>query len=255
MQRPCTISLAVLFPLVALSAQERGPRPRPIPRIEGNTGVVPPRTRTPLDGSDAPVDRARAGGSTTASAGQGPRLRPTYQRLRDGSPLTTILARERMGACPTRAYWERLPLLDQIQLMARSGFIPADPFPTDKTELTHWTMAVSGWRAYGFLVPPGGAVRVDLSHPKPAWFRVFWTDKWGEFRPGMKMSMGEPSCLYENGTKEVQAVFCMVDDPGLWSTEKDPYTLKITRSFDPSKVEGILAVGIWATPPPVTAMH
>jgi hypothetical protein len=160
-----------------------------------------------------------------------------------------------MGACPTRAYWERLPLLDQIQLMARSGFIPADPFPTDKTELTHWTMAVSGWRAYGFLVPPGGAVRVDLSHPKPAWFRVFWTDKWGEFRPGMKMSMGEPSCLYENGTKEVQAVFCMVDDPGLWSTEKDPYTLKITRSFDPSKVEGILAVGIWATPPPVTAMH
>lgn len=243
------LSLPMLLP-----AQEPGSRPRPMPRGEGNTGIVPPRTRTPLEDGQGPVRRDPQG-ATRSAVGQTatPRLRPSYRRLPDGSPLTTVLARERLAICPDRAYWERLPLLDQIQLMARRGFIPADPFPLDKTELTHWTMAASGWRAYGFLVPPGGAVRVDLSHPKPAWFRVFWTDKWGEFRPGMKMSMGEPSCLYENGTKEVQAVFCMVDDPGLWSTEKDPYTLKVTRSFDPAKVEGTLAVGIWATPPPVTA--
>jgi hypothetical protein len=92
---------------------------------------------------------------------------------------------------------------------------------------------------------------VDLEHGKPAWFGLRWADQWGEYRPGMKIKVGDPAALYENGEATVQAVYLLVDDPGQWSSEKDPYVLKVQRSWDPKTFDAqghTLVMGIWNTP-------
>jgi hypothetical protein len=177
------------------------------------------------------------------------------RRLPATSPTLAYWTRERCTVVPTADFWRRHDLMAEIQFRARHGFIPATPFPPGETELKDHTWVGSGWRIYGFLVPPGGSIQVALSHEKPAWFRLIWMDKWGSYRPGMKVRIGEPEARYENPEKETMAVYLLVDDPGFWSTETDPYTLKVARNFDATKIEGTLAAGIWATPPPVTAAH
>lgn len=245
MRKPDPLMYSLLACAVTLCAQEGNSRPRPMP--------VGPRSNTVIP-TGAMRDTARGGnpvGPRTASA-PSPRTTVPHVRLADSTQVWTPWVRQPLNEVPTAAYWGQHNLLDEIRLRARTGFIPATPFPEDQTELQDYTWASCGWRTYGFLVPPGGTVQVALSHPKPGWFHTFWTDKWGEYRPGMKVRIGEPEALYENPTKDVQAVYLLVDDPGFWSSKSDPYTLKVTRNFDPKTMDrgdAKLAVGIWATPP------
>lgn len=243
------LALILACGLLPLGAQEgRRGRDRAMPRSEASSARVfqtegPASTRGgSFGGSSAPgPSRPRI----TGPAATHRRLVPTYG-------MASLDPIERCTAIPTPDFWFHRDLMTRIQLEARKGFIPVTAFPTDRAEIQDWSMAGPGWRAYGFLVPPHGIVRLDLEHPKPAWFRVFWIDKWGDVRPGMRVKPGEPKALYQNPTDEIQAVYAIADDPGHWSDRSSPYTLKATRSWDPSRFvpTGIeLQDGIWAFDP------
>lgn len=241
-------ALLLALPIVPLSAQEgRQGRDRVMPRGAGSgrvTGLgTVQRDRDTPSGTTAP-------GSASRPRITGPAI--THRRLAPSSQIVVFGATPRCTVVPTLEFWEHRDLMYEIQLAARRGFIPVTPFPTDTDQMQHFSMAASGWRAYGFLVPPHGTVRVDLEHPKPAWFRVFWLDRWGSYRPGMKIKPGEPQALYENPTDEVQAVYAIADDPGHWSSETSPYILKVSRSWDPKTFDpkGVtLQQGLWAFDP------
>ena len=260
--KPLPLLLLPLFGFgLAAQDRERAPRPgresdgpmrptynpapsdsRPAPgRIDPSGGMrgTPARTN---DSAKAPAPPATLPAPTPRSPGP---VRTRHPETTGWAPFPT---RDRCTVLPTQDYWLHHDLMAVIRAQARSGFVPVMPFPDDATEFSHYALFSSGWRAYGFLVPPGGTLRVDLQHAKPAWFRTYWCDKWGEYRPGMKAKIGDPSALYENLETTVQAVYLIVDDPGNWSNEKDPYLLKVQRSWDPKlvKTDGAsLAAGIW----------
>ncbi|HJW08074.1 MAG TPA: hypothetical protein VJ483_00470 [Holophagaceae bacterium] len=241
------LALGLMAPLAAQEGGRARPMPRQAPRPSPAAPADSPRSDTPQDrrGGVASASRQSARPRVTGPA-------VTHQRLAPTTAIVTFSVSPRCTVVPTLDFWLHRDLMTEIQLSARRGFIPVTPFPTDQNEMQHYSMAAPGWRAYGFLVPPGGKVRVDLEHPKPAWFRVFWIDKWGSYRPGMMVKPGEPQALYENGTDEVQAVYAIADDPGHWSNEASPYTLKVQRSWDPKNFDpkGMeLQDGIWAFDP------
>jgi hypothetical protein len=245
MRTPITL-LALLTLAGSLSAQDRR-----------SVRERAPRTQLPDDrrGEARPM---APGGRPEGAEVRAPRamprreaLPPMRSRLADSAGYITWTARPRLTMLPTVGYWREHDLMDQIRMHARHGFVPVEAFPADATSYSHYAMFSTGWRVYGFLVPPGGTVRVDLQHDKPAWFQLRWADRWGEYRPGMRIKLGEPSALYENPENTVQAVYLVVDDPGQWSNEKDPYLLKVQRSWDPKTFDpqgASLVVGIWNTP-------
>ena len=185
--------------------------------------------------------------------GRAPIPAPTYQRLQPTMGLAYLPPFTRCVVLPTASYWRTrdYDIMAAIQRMARRGFIPVTPFPVDQDTVTGTSMVASGWRAYGFVVPPGGAVQLKLSHPKPAWFKVYWVDQWGEYRPGMMIKPGEPEALYINKGKQPFAVYAIVDDPGQWATTPDSaFTLVAKRNFDAAHMDaGGVTVhqGIWNT--------
>jgi hypothetical protein len=179
-------------------------------------------------------------------------LRPTYQRLAPTVGITYLPVFSRCTILPTIGYWRdrEYDIMAAIQRQARRGYIPVTPYPLDQDSVTGTSMVASGWRAYGFVVPPGGQVQLKLTHPKPGWFKVYWSDQWGEYRPGMKIKPGEPEALYTNLGKKTVAVYAIVDDPGQWATPTDPFTLSVKRSFDAAHLdpEGVTVhQGIWNT--------
>ena len=178
-------------------------------------------------------------------------MRPTYTRLDATSSFGTFSAFPRCTILPTALYWRDrdYDIMALIQREARRGFIPVTAFPVDQDTVMGTSMVASGWRVYGFVVPPGGEVQLKLSHPKPAWFRVSWVDQWGEVRPGMMIKPGEPEALYLNQGKKTTAVYAIVDDPGQWATNADgAFTLTAKRNFDAAHMDtGGVTVhqGIW----------
>lgn len=178
-------------------------------------------------------------------------MRPTYSRLGPTASFAYLPVFTRCTVFPTAAYWRNrdYDIMAAIQRESRKGFIPVTPYPVDQDTITGTSMVASGWRAYGFVVPPGGQVQLKLSHPKPGWFRVYWVDQWGEYRPGMMIKPGEPEALYTNQGKKATAVYAIVDDPGQWATNAaSAFTLSVKRNFDAAHMEtdGVtIHQGIW----------
>lgn len=186
--------------------------------------------------------------------GRPPVLRPTFRRMSPTTSLGYLPVFARCTVVPTQAYWRtrEYDIMAAMQREARRGFIPATVFPVDKDTVTGSTMVASGFRVYGFVVPPGGQVLLKLDFHKPAWVNVRWVDQWGEYRPGMMIKPGEPEALYINQGKKTVAVYAIVDDPGQWATETDPFTLTAKRSFDAAHLDtqGVTVnQGIWNTAP------
>ncbi|HEX9080899.1 MAG TPA: hypothetical protein VF768_01410 [Holophagaceae bacterium] len=147
----------------------------------------------------------------------------------------------------------------EIQKLARSGFIPVTPIGLGVYQLSDFAQWPAGWRAYGMAVPAGGRVQFELAHEKLGWFRLMLVDKWGQPGPGMlqaSVAYRPVMVTYTNPGKDAKSVYVIVDDPGWWSNQGDPYTLTIRRDWDPLKVDlgsVKVAAGIWGAQPSVSA--
>ncbi|HXC18268.1 MAG TPA: hypothetical protein VNV60_12570 [Holophagaceae bacterium] len=227
--------------------QDQGRRPTPMPGSRSEINPGPGPIQRPGTGPEARPGRPSL---PAAPAGRPPIMRPTYSRLGPTASFAYLPVFARCTVLPTSAYWRNrdYDIMAAIQRESRRGFIPVTPYPVDQDSVTGTSMVASGWRAYGFVVPPGGQVQLKLSHPKPGWFRVYWVDQWGEYRPGMMIKPGEPEALYTNQGKKTMAVYAVVDDPGQWATPTDPFTLSVKRNFDAAHMDtdGVsVHQGIW----------
>ncbi|HEU4951105.1 MAG TPA: hypothetical protein VFT46_04095 [Holophagaceae bacterium] len=233
------------------STSEQAPR---LPNAPADRGTFPaPATRVQETGGrrgGTGLGRPHPGpmGPTGADKSLPP---PLDHRLPPGTPTATF--HRTYQPCreqPNDAFWTRRCHAIQEFLLteSRRAFIPAVAFPVDSDHLQGTSIAGVGWRAYGFFVPPGGKVRVLLDHPNKAWFNLYLVNKWGNSVEGARQVLGRRELRLENVTKEVQAVYVVVDDPGLMATEGKPYTLTLQRSFDPATVASgdlKIAQGIW----------
>lgn len=222
------------------------------PAFRGDRGIVPgpgPRVQEPG------VRRGGLGrphpGPMGPTGADKPLPPPLDHRLPPGTPTATFnRPYQPCRVQPNDAFWTRRChfIEDFLLTESRRAFIPAVAFPTDSDHLQGTSIAGVGWRAYGFFVPPGGKVRVLLDHPNKAWFNLYLVNKWGNSVEGARQVLGRRELRLENVTKEVQAVYVVVDDPGLMATEGKPYTLTLQRSFDPATVatgDLKIAQGIW----------
>lgn len=166
--------------------------------------------------------------------------------------IITPRAMERCTVMPHREFWRRRDIMAEIQAMARRGFIAVHPVGEDLSEFTGVADYPAGWTAYGFRVPPGENIHVRLNHSNEGWFRLAMVNKWGSLEPGMLQNLiptGNPEVKYRNPTDKPRSVYVIVDDPGWMSTTANPFSMKVTRSWDPTKKKvdtAPIVTGIWA---------
>lgn len=159
---------------------------------------------------------------------------------------------ERCREYPRGAFWAGRDLFAVIQALARRGAIPVVVTDPEATEIVDYTWWPAGWRAYAFLVAPLGELQVRLHHPNEGWFRLQMMNQWGQLEQGMLQNLiptGNPEVSYRNPKREWRWVYLLVDDPAWWSSKGNPYTLKVTRSWDPKlrpKQDLKPVEGIWA---------
>ncbi len=238
------VRLALVFPLMGsafVQAQGRlTPRPpatpRPMPSMERPPArVMPERPGLPREGRPNP--------------------RPIVREAPPRPAAGIIVAPRPMIRCaerPTPAYWRQRDIMAEIQHMARRGSIAVHPVGEDQIEFTGVSDYPAGWTAYGFRVPAGESLHVRLTHSNEGWFRLGMVNKWGSLEEGMLQNLiptGNPEVKYSNPGKETRSVYVIVDDPGWMSSKANPFTMKVTRSWDPAqkKVDDApIVTGIWA---------
>lgn len=259
-----------VFPALGLTAllcgappQQEGRVQRPMPSPAMGSGFTPrmgggfqPEGRV---SRPSPGRGEASGPRDIAPAGRTPGARSTLVYYPGTRTLVPPMFWERCTILPDAAYWHRRDIQAEIQRMARSGFIPVTPLGTGVNSLSDFVQYPAGWRAYGMAVPAGGRVQFELNHANLGWFRLMLVNKWGEPGPGMLQAAIAPQPVlvtYTNPSKEATAVYVIVDDPGWWSTVRDPYTLTVRRSWDPMKTDLSqvqLVAGLWGASPSVSA--
>jgi hypothetical protein len=170
---------------------------------------------------------------------------------------------DRAVLMPDEAFWGRRDLLTDIQIMSRAGYIPVTPLPADAAAVQAVADFPAGWKAFALAVPPKGQVTLRVDHPKPAWFRLILSNKWGSREEGMLQPPGAPLLgqvqrTYVNPSNSPRAIYVVVDDPGWWSSKDSPFTLQVERSWDPATTDlsGVkFAAGIWGAQPSVSAEY
>lgn len=136
------------------------------------------------------------------------------------------------------------------------GFIPVTAVSSDSSQLTDHAVKSfagkwAGWKGYGLIVPPKESVTFDLYHPNQPWFRLIICDKWGGAVPGGLSSLMPqplPKLKYTNPGFETETIYLIVDDPGWMSHEGSPYTLEMSRTWNPDMFpEDLSSIvkGIW----------
>ena len=181
---------------------------------------------------------------------------PSHLRMEgmQSRPRVIVMPRatERCSIIPTEDTWRHRDLMAEIQAMARRGFIPVLNVAGDIDALQDYAFFPAGWKAYGFVVPPGGELEVHLDHPNLGWFRLAMVNKWGSLQRGMLQNLipkGTPMVTYKNFEKTSQQVFVIADDPGWMSSKQTPYKITVKRTCD-AKKEGPgnlpQVLGIWA---------
>jgi hypothetical protein len=165
----------------------------------------------------------------------------------------------RCAVVPNGDFWGRRDIMAEIQWLSRAGFIPVTPVDPSAEVIEDYAFWPAGWKAYGFVMPPGGRLQVEVEHTKLGWFRLMAVDKWGTPGPGMLQAAIAPHPVMitlTNPRKEASAVYVIVDDPGWWSSKEDPFRLLIRRDWDPARTDlsGVkLVAGIWGSSPSVSA--
>lgn len=182
-------------------------------------------------------------------------VRPTVRETPIFPVTNGIVSPRPMLRCtvlPTATYWRQRDIMAEIQAMARRGRIHVHPVSEEMVEFTGVSDYPAGWTAYGFRVPAGENLHVRLTHSNEGWFRLGMVDKWGSLTEGMLQNLiptGNPEVTYRNPSKETRSVYVIVDDPGWMSSKANPFSMKVTRSWDPAQKkvnDAPIVTGIWA---------
>jgi hypothetical protein len=253
MRTPSRLALAILATALAapgLQAQRTTvQRPEAGPPPSRGT-MPPPRPPTPPSPSPTPSG-SRSGWGQTSGPNGGTDQRPSTWRQPSSSQVIVPRATPRCQHWPDSAFWRTRDLFKEIQWMSRQGFIPVSA-AGDATELSGSCFFPAGWRAYSFVVPAKEKLNVRLHHSNEGWFRLVMVDRWGQLREGMLQNVihiATPEVSFISPLATATTVYVIVDDPGWMSTSKNPFTLTVTRSWDPAKtpVPALQPVtGIWA---------
>jgi len=226
----------------------------------------PPQPPQSGDRSIRTVDRppARIVGERPAQRGTGSMPSGSRGQVNRGTPSpnaqirpssTILVAPRPMERCmvrPTTEAWRRRDIMAEIQAMARRGNIAVRPIGEDLNEFTGVSDFPAGWPAYGFRVPAGESIHIRLRHSNEGWFRLGMVNKWGSLEQGMLQNLiptGNPEVKYSNPTNQSRSVYVIVDDPGWMSSKANPFSMSVTRSWDPTqkKVDDApIVTGIWA---------
>ncbi len=141
--------------------------------------------------------------------------------------------------CPLLALAAPASLLAQAWVSpsdnAQSTTVQVYTVPEDAGEVLGFSEMAAGRKAYLFTVPPGGTVDVALEHPRKAVLALTmatlaeWTGRrksnWQDRAPlNAKQS-------FTNKGSAPEVVYFLVTDPRQVSNPKEPYTVKITRSW------------------------
>lgn len=194
--------------------------------------------------------------------GHGPQVAKISYFKGTGNPNRPIVfppAFPRCTVLPDEAYWRSRDIMAEIQWLSRAGFLPVTPVDASAETVVDHTWMPSGWKAYGFAIPPGGRLQVEVQHPKPGWFRLMAVDRWGKPGPGMlEAAIAHRPVLVtvSNPDRKPSAVYIIVDDPAWWSSKEDPYTLSIRRDWDPASVDLSsvkMVSGLWGSSPSISA--
>lgn len=269
-------ALALLLLPCALATAQRGGSPSAPPRGgggpvggSGNGGVVPDRSVGGMASSDVRYGGTSSfspGGHTPSGAKRMPPRpggAPAVTKLniyapKDGSPRQKVVIPPEFPRCtvmPDAAYWGHRDIMAEIQWISRAGFLPVTPVDAKTETIVDHTWMPAGWKAYGFALPPGGRLQVEVQHSKLGWFRLMAVDKWGKPGPGMlQASIAHQPIMVtiSNPSKKPDAAYIIVDDPAWWSTKDDPYTLVVRRDWDPATVDlssVTLVTGLWGSSP------
>lgn len=214
----------------------------------------PPVTPRPMPSMERPPARVMPERPVRSTEGR-PFARPALREAPIRPTTSAIVAPRPMLRCavmPTPGYWKQRDIMAEIQAMARRGFIAVHPVGEGTAEFTGVSDYPAGWTAYGFRVPPGENIHVRLTHSNEGWFRLAMVNKWGSLEPGMLQNLiptGNPEVTYNNPTKETRSVYVIVDDPGWMSSQANPFSVKVSRSWNPElkKVDDApIVTGIWA---------
>lgn len=236
-ERPTADRQTAEHPAVARPSVERPVVERRT--VEGPTAVRPNTVRPAVESQMNPSKDSRPTAPARAP------IRPAT------NAIITPRAWERCTIQPTPQVWQRRDLMAEIQSMARRGFIAVHPVGEDIDELLGVSDFPSGWKAYGFAVPPGEKIHIRLTHPNEGWFRLAMVNRWGGLEKGMLQNLiptGNPEVSYTNYFKEPRCVYVIVDDPGWMSGQANPFKMTVVRSWDPAKkkIDAPVVTGIWA---------
>ncbi len=216
------------------------PMPSPMPPMERGPARIMPERPGPVAPSGLRTPSQASFPSPSAP------VRPASSQIITPRPMA------RCTTMPNAAFWQHRDIMAEIQWMSRRGMIPVIPVADDAVTLQGASWYPAGWIAYGFRVPAGESLKVSLDHPNRGWFRLMMVNKWGRLEEGMLQNVVhtyEPVVTYKNPGKDNRAVYVIVDDPGWMSTEGNPFTVTVTRSWDPAKrkiEDAPVVTGIWA---------
>lgn len=253
------LALSLGLASVLSLAQERAPRQAPTPRE-----VMTPRDTPPPAAAGTPSAGGRGHHPGPAHVTVEPRrpsgnLRLAQVNVMPGTRVVIPPRWPRLRTLPNAAFWGVRDLEAEIRWLSRRGFIPVTPVDDGVEMLSDYAQMPAGWRAYGFGVPAGGTLQVEVQHDKLGWFRLMMVDKWGTPGPGMLQAAMAPRPVlvtYKNPSKEAQGVYIIVDDPGWWSDATHPYTLVVRRDWAPNPPELKdlkMVAGLWGVSPSVSA--
>ena len=122
-------------------------------------------------------------------------------------------------------------LTDNVQ----SAAIQVYPIPDDADEVLGFSEMAAGRKAYLVIVPPGANVEVALEHPRKAVLALTMATL-AEWTGRRKSNWQDRATLnakqyFANKGSAPEEVYFLVTDPRQVSNPKEPYRVKITRSW------------------------
>jgi hypothetical protein len=113
------------------------------------------------------------------------------------------------------------------------SLIPVEAVDSAQTDLQVEAGPVADRRAFGFVVPAGSSMTLEIEHPQASWFKVVMVDKFGHMLPGTLQNLqytGTPRASIKNTSDKPMAAYAVVYYPRFITENDNSFTLTISRN-------------------------